>query len=105
MFHRQIDAMSDQLSLDFDQGPGAVSGIALWREMRAAQLEALAGRNGLPIGHAVRVWLASGIMVEGCLALASDELWTDCRRSQELRLRIGRVDFRAAEVESCVRID
>lgn len=97
--------MSDQLSFDFDHAHGAVSGIALWREMRAAQLEALARRNGLPIGHPVRVWLASGVMIEGSLALASDELWTDPHRSQELPLRIGKVDFRAAEVESCVRID
>jgi hypothetical protein len=51
------------------------------------------------------VLLASGVLVEGRLALATDELWTDPRRSQELRLEIGQVDFQAAEVESCVRLD
>jgi hypothetical protein len=97
------DAMSEQLSLNFDQAPGTVSGMALWREMRAAQIDALAKRSGLPIGHVVRVSLASGILIEGRLLLASDELWTDQQRSPELRLQIGRVDFRATEVESCVR--
>lgn len=97
--------MSEQLSFDFNQAPGAVSGIALWRETRAAQIDALAKRSGLPIGHEVRVLLANGILVEGRLGLATDELWTDPRRSQELRLEIGQVDFQAAEVESCVRLD
>jgi len=97
--------MSEQLSLNFDQAPGAASGVALWREMRAAQIDALSRRSGLPIGHAVRVMLASGILIEGRLLLAREELWTDQERSPELRLQIGPVDFRATEVESCVRTD
>lgn len=97
--------MSEQLSFNFDEAPGTVSGVALWRELRAAQIDKLARRCGLPIGHAVRVSLVSGILVEGRLVLATDELWTDPHRSVELRLRIGEVDFRAAEVESCVRTD
>ena len=99
------DAMSEQLSLNFDEAPGVLSGMALWRETRAAQIDELARRSGLPIGHAARVLLANGILAEGRLLLASDELWTDPRRSPELRLQIGRVDFRATDVESCVRID
>ena len=89
--------MSEQLSLSFDQARGALSGMALWREMRAAQIDALARRSGLPIGHAVRVSLASGVLIEGRLLLARDELWSDQQRSPELRLQIGRVDFRATE--------
>jgi hypothetical protein len=79
--------------------------LAFWREQRAAQIEALARNSGLPIGHAVRVFLASGIVLEGKLVLERDELWTDARRAPEFSLRIGCVDFRASEVESCVRID
>ncbi len=99
------DSMSEQLSLNFAEAPGPLSGIALWREMRAAQIDALARGSGLPIGHAARVLLRSGVLIEGRLMLASDEMWTEQQRSPELRLQIGRVDFRATEVESCVRTD
>jgi hypothetical protein len=81
--------MSEPLGLNFDEAPGEVSGMDLWREMRAAQIESLARCSGLPIGRAVRVWLASGVLAEGRLALASDELWTDPQRPAELRLRMG----------------
>jgi len=97
--------MSEQLNLSFDGTAGVVSGVAVWREMRDAQIDALAGQSGLPIGHVARVLLTSGVLIEGRLVLERDELWTDPQRHPELRLRVGRVDFRASEVESCVRID
>jgi hypothetical protein len=97
--------MSEQLSLDFEGAPAAISGLEIWREQRRAEIEALAGRSGLPIGQRVRVWLTSGVLVEGKLLLASDELFINQRRSTDLRLQIGPVDFRVADVESCVRLD
>ncbi len=97
--------MSDQLHLNFDGAPGATSGLDLWREQYRAQLESLATHSGLPLGEAVRVWLASGVLLEGRLLLARDELFIDHRRFAELRLRVGHVDFQALEIESCVRTD
>jgi hypothetical protein len=97
--------MSEQLSLNFDGASGPVSGMDLWREVRAKQIEALARHSGLPVGRMARVSLASGIMIEGRLALERDELWADPQRPPEFRLRIGHVDFRASEIESCVRLD
>jgi hypothetical protein len=42
-----------------------------------------------------------------CLACADfhEELWLERQRPNNLRLRIGRVDFLAAEIESCVQLD
>ncbi len=97
--------MSEQLGFQFDAAPSPVSGLALWREHRQGQVDALASACGLPIGHAVRAYLISGILLEGRLQLAEPELWTDHRRSVELRLQIGRVDFPPTEIESCVRTD
>jgi hypothetical protein len=97
--------MSEQLNFSFDGTAGMVSGVALWREMRAAQIDELAVQSGLPIGHVARVTLSSGVLIEGRLVLERDELWTDSQRHPELRLRVGAVDFRASEVESCVRMD
>jgi hypothetical protein len=97
--------MSEQLGFQFDEVPSPVSGLALWREQRKAQIDGLASACGLPIGHAVRAYLISGILLEGRLQLAEPELWLDRRRSVELRLEIGGVDFPPTEIESCVRTD
>ena len=97
--------MSEQLSLNFDGASSPVSGMDLWRERRARQIEALARHSGLPVGRLARVSLTSGIMIEGRLALEQDELWADPQRPPEFRLRIGHVDFHASEIESCVRLD
>jgi hypothetical protein len=97
--------MNEQLGFNFDGTPTAESSLDLWREQRRAQMESLASRSGLPIGHRVRACLISGLLIEGKLELVSNELWIDQRRSADLRLQIGRVDFTPTEVESCVRID
>ena len=98
-------AMGDQLSLNFDGAPEATPGLTVWRERRRAQIDVLAVRSGLPIGHMARIWLISGVLVEGKLLLAQEDLILDQRRSPELRLQVGLVDFCVAEIESCVRID
>lgn len=97
---------TEQLTFGFDgTAPARESGLEAWRDARRADLEKLAAATGLSIGHRVRVTLTSGPSVEGRLLLDADELWLNAKRSDELRLRIGNVDFCAAEIESCVRLD
>ena len=98
--------MADQICFSFDGGePRAVSGVEIWRERRRAELDRFAAETGLPIGHLVRLTLSSGPFLEGNLFLFEEDLWLERQRSDNLRLRIGKVDFLAAEVESCVRLD
>jgi hypothetical protein len=98
--------MTDQLCFSFDgEEPRATSGVEVWRERRRADLDRVAAERGLPIGHWVRVTLRSGPFLEGTLFLFEEELWLDRQRPNNLRLRVGRVDFLAAEIESCVRLD
>jgi hypothetical protein len=98
--------MVDQLCFSFDGGePRAVSGAEVWRERRRAELDRFAADAGLPIGHVVRLTLSSGPLLEGILFLFEEDLWLERQRPNNLRLRIGRVDFLAAEIESCVRLD
>jgi hypothetical protein len=98
--------MSEQLSFPFDGNErAAVSGVDLWREQRQLALERLGSVHGLAIGHAVRVTLHSGPIVEGRLLLCDEGLWLEATRLNSTRLRVGNVDFAAAEVASCVRLD
>ncbi|HEY5704400.1 MAG TPA: hypothetical protein VIS96_02385 [Terrimicrobiaceae bacterium] len=98
--------MAEQLCFSFDGAePRAVSGVEIWRERRHAELDRFAAEAGLPIGHAVRLTLSSGPLLEGSLFLVEEDLWLERQRPNNLRLRIGRVDFLASEIESCVRLD
>ena len=98
--------MTEQFCFSFDGGePQSISGVDVWRERRRVQIDALADATGLPIGHAVRLTLISGPVVHGILFLDEEGLWVDMKHSSDLRLRVGRVDFLVAEVESCVRLD
>jgi hypothetical protein len=98
--------MTEQFCFSFDGGePQSISGMDLWRERRRVQIDELADATGLPIGHAVRLTLVSGPMVQGILFLDEERLWVDKKRSGDLRLRVGAVDFLAGDVESCVRLD
>ena len=95
-----------QLLFGFDgPRPAGESGLDAWRNARRADIEKLAAAMGLAIGQRVRVTLTSGPSVEGRLLLDSDELWLNAKRSDQVRLRIGNLDFCAAEIESCVRLD
>ena len=98
--------MTEQLCFSFDGGePRIVSGVEIWRERRRAEIDRLAAEAGLPIGHVVRLTLSSGPLLKGSLFLFHEELWLERQRPNNLRLRIGRVDFLAAEIESCVQLD
>jgi hypothetical protein len=95
-----------QLLFGFDGAtPAGESGLDTWRNARRAGIEKLAAAMGLAIGQRVRVTLTSGPSMEGPLLLDADELWLYATRSDQLRLRIGNLDFCAAEIESCVRLD
>jgi hypothetical protein len=95
-----------QLFFGFDGAtPTGESGLDAWRNARRADIEKLASAMGLAIGQRVRVTLTSGPSVEGRLLLDADELWLNAKRSDQVRLRIGNLDFSAAEIESCVRLD
>jgi hypothetical protein len=98
--------VTEQLCFSFDGGePQSVSGVDVWRERRRIQIDSLADATGLPIGHAVRLALVSGPVVEGILFFDEEGLWMDKKRFGNLRLRVNAVDFLAADVESCVRLD
>jgi hypothetical protein len=98
--------VADQLCFSFDgEEPRVVSGVEIWRERRRAEFDRFAAETGLPIGHAVRLTLSSGPLLEGNLCLFEEDLWLERQRPSNLRLRIGRVDFLRAEIESCVRLD
>lgn len=97
---------TEQLTFGFDgAAPGRESGLDAWRAARQADVDKLVAATGLAIGHRVRVTLTSGPCLEGRLLLETVELWLNAKRSNELRLRIGNVDFCVAEIESCVRLD
>ena len=98
--------MTEQLCFSFDGGePCIVSGVEIWRERRRAKIDRLATEAGLPVGHVVRLTLSSGPLLEGNLFLFDEDLWLERQRPNDLRLCIGKVDFLATEIESCVRLD
>jgi hypothetical protein len=98
--------VTEQLCFSFDGGePQIVSGVEIWRERRRADLDRFASEAGLPIGHVVRLTLSSGPLLEGNLFLFDEELWLEKQCPSNLRFRIGKVDFFATEIESCVRLD
>jgi hypothetical protein len=97
---------TEQLCFSFEGGePQSISGVDLWHERRRARIGELAAATGLPIGQTVRLILAAGPIVQGVLFLDEECLWVDTKRSGDLRLRVGAVDFLAREVESCVRLE
>ncbi|MBI5385113.1 MAG: hypothetical protein HZA90_10545 [Verrucomicrobia bacterium] len=51
------------------------------------------------------MWLKDGVVLRGKLRLKEAMLFLDRVDEKELELAVGRVDFRFAEMESCVRMD
>ena len=97
---------TEQLIFGFDGVASAPeSGLEAWWDARRADLEKLTAATGLSIGHRIRMTLTSGPAIEGRLLVDANEVWLNSKRSHELRLRIGNLDFCAAEIESCVRLD
>jgi hypothetical protein len=100
--------MSDQLDFDF-AGPGSGSpvpgsGLVRWRDERRAAMEALAAKQGLPLGQRVRVEFENGPPMEGLLLLDEEALFLPTKRDGHLALRIGTGTFHADEIAACIRL-
>ena len=65
----------------------------------------LARRLGLPLGREVEVWLKDGVRLRGLLRLKEAMLFLENVDERSLELAVGKVDFRHADIESCVRMD
>jgi len=89
----------------FFEAPPPPHGYDRWQEERRAAKCALVQRLGLPLGHAVEVWLRGEVRLRGRLELAEERLFVPEGADPHLRLAIGHASFEAAEIESCVRMD
>lgn len=102
---------SDQLGFNFDSRVSVIAdpfqpdALTIWRAARREQMEKLAKKQGLPLGHRVRVEFACGPPLEGLLLLNEETLFVKDRRDPKLHLRIGTADFHADEISACVRIE
>lgn len=80
-------------------------GLAHWHQQRKDAVRALATELGLPIGHPVEVWLRDGVVLHGVLRLKDSLLFLDLVNEASLEFEIGRVNFKYADIQSCVRQD
>lgn len=100
--------MPDQLAFEFSddsEPPPQGDGLHAWRNERRRQIEALARKQGLPIGHRVRVDFENGPPLEGLLVLNEELLFAPTGKQPDLHLRIGNADFHADEIAGCTRIE
>ena len=80
-------------------------GLESWRGSRRLAAVALSRSLGLPLEHAVEVRLKDGTVLEGPLQLQEETLFPSQVDISDLELRVGRVNFRHSEIESCTRQD
>ena len=99
----------EQLEFDFagaDSSHG--DGYRTWKQERAMQLHVLSEHLGLPLGRKVELTLLEGAVLKGTLRLVEERLWIeekDRRDALQVQLCIGRVEFTARDVASCVVVD
>lgn len=93
-----------QGELDFTQ-PSPGDGLDRWRNQRERAGHRLARRLGLPLDREVEVRLKDGVVLRGRLQLKEAMLFVEHVDERSLELAVGRVDFRHADIESCVRMD
>jgi len=93
-----------QQQLDFFSAKTADS-YGAWIQERRAKITQLAQQLGLPLGHVVEVWLRGGIRLKGRLLLHEEKIFVPAVRDLSLELLVDGVQFRPAEVDSCVRLD
>ncbi|MCL5096353.1 MAG: hypothetical protein M1608_02210 [Candidatus Omnitrophica bacterium] len=93
-----------QLEIRFNAEPEE-RGYSQWHTQRRAAMEELARRLGLPLEHAVEVWLKNGIRLRGKLRLQEERLFIEPDRDFSLGLIVDNVPFTVDEIESCVRAD
>ncbi len=94
--------MNRPVQPEFDFAAGHGDGLIAWREQRRAVLRTLVEKVGLPLGRRVEVRLVDGVVLEGILGLDEDTLFPEQTDTANLRLAIGRVDFRHSDIEACV---
>jgi hypothetical protein len=94
-----------QATFDFDQAPSGEDGVTEWHRQRERAVHRLARKLGLPLDHEVEVWLLNGMRLRGRLKLKETMLFLETVDPHSLELLIDRVDFRHADMESCVRLD
>jgi hypothetical protein len=94
---------SPQMELGF--GASTADGYTRWVQEREAVMAALARQLGLPLGHAVEIWLRDGIRLTGKLTLRKDELFMPDSTHPQIVLMVDNIAFTPAEMESCVRLD
>lgn len=91
---------------EIDWSPtGQGGGFESWREQRQRAVQVLGKKLGLPLGHQVELWLRGGIRLRGRLRLREERLFLEDPPDPELEFEVDRVPFKAAEVESFVRLD
>ncbi|MHB1308715.1 MAG: hypothetical protein ACYC23_16675 [Limisphaerales bacterium] len=93
-----------QAEFDFSAAT-RTDGLESWRESRRLAAVALSRSLGLPLEHVVEVRLKDGTLLEGPLQLQEETLFPDHLNICDLELRVGRVNFRHSEIESCTRQD
>jgi hypothetical protein len=76
-----------------------------WRQERLRQQKELAIRLGLPLGRTVEILLHNGICLRGVLLLREELLLHVEPNQENTRFVIGRVDFKFAEIDRCIRIE
>ncbi len=95
-----------QSEFDFHTIGQVPDGLTAWHRERQERLAAIAQANGLPLGHPCRVELAGGVVLEGVLRIAEDELClSHPTRDLKLKLQIDRCQFFPREILSVVRLD
>lgn len=95
-----------QSEFDFNAANPTPDGLTAWHRERQERLAALARANGLPLGHPCRVELAGGVVLEGVLRIAEDELClSNPTRDLKLKLQIDRCQFSPREILSAIRLD
>lgn len=101
--------MSDRREFRFEDSPPEFaargSGLDDWRAHRRVEMERFAARQGLPLGHRVRVDFENGPPLEGLLFLDEETLFLPERPEGHLALRIGTATFHANQISSCIRLD
>ncbi len=97
--------MTDQPEFQFDAPGATVDGVSLWQRQRAETARRLALRLGLPLGREVEVWLQNGMRLRGRLELRREWLVEEAVDAHTVELIVGAVNFRHADMESCVRLD
>lgn len=97
--------MQGEFNFETRAEPGP-NGLSLWRREREQALRQVGRANGLPLGRLCRIELAGGVVIEGPLKLAGDELLpTEATRDLHLKLQVGCCTFTQREIVALSRLE